>query len=100
MRSKFEAKIERQTKQKKSTARPGGKALQRLFAYLGERDPRLNDQFIVTIPVPKAARPKFGLTKRAFLAKPGMTARHARAAPTAAKSYATAMAKAAAAPTA
>lgn len=43
----------------------GGKALQRLFAYRGRRDPDLNDDVVGSIPVPKSARHKFFLTRRA-----------------------------------
>ncbi len=102
MRSKIDARIERLTKGKKPKSPLGGKALQRLFTYLGERDPKLNDDVVATIAVPKAARPKFGLTKRALRAKPVSAARAAargrrRQAPPAAKPFAAAIAKAAAA---
>ncbi len=97
MRSKLEAKIERRTKRKKPKSPFGGKALQRLFFYLGQRDPTLNDEVVTTIAVPKAARPKFGLTKKALRTKPLRAARIGRAqrsAP-AARSLAAAIAKAA-----
>jgi len=97
MKSKIEARIERRTKRKKPKSPVGGKALQRLFFYLGQRDPKLNDDVVATIVVPKAARPKFGLTKKALRAKPASTAtagRMRRGAP-AAKSLAAALAKAA-----
>ena len=97
MKSKIEARIERRTKRKKPKSPVGGKALQRLFFYLGQRDPKLNDDVVATIVVPKAARPKFGLTKKALHAKPASTAtagRMRRGAP-AAKSLAAALAKAA-----
>ena len=97
MRSKVDARLDRKTRQKKPTARPGGKALQRLFAYLGERDLTLNDDVIATIAVPKGARPKFGLTRKALRAKPvdaAKAGRGQRASP-AAKSFAAAIAKAA-----
>ena len=93
MKSKIEARIERRTKRKKPKSPVGGKALQRLFFYLGERDPKLNDDVVATIAVPKAARPKFGLTKKALRAKPVSAAkagRPRRAAP-AAKSLAAAI---------
>jgi hypothetical protein len=97
MKSKLEAKIERRTKRKKPKSPIGGKALQRLFFYLGERDPKLNDDVVATIAVPKAARPKFGLTKKALRAKPASTATagRMRRGASAAKSLAAALAKAA-----
>ena len=45
--------------------RPGGKALQRLFFYLGVRDPRMTEELLATIPVETSARPEFGLTAKA-----------------------------------
>ncbi len=99
MKSKIETKIERRTKQIKPKSPLGGKALQRLFFYLGERDPTLNDDVVATIAVPKAARPKFGLTKMALRAQPVSVAkagRVRRGAP-AAKSLAAAIIGAAAA---
>ena len=99
MKSKIETKIERRTKQKKTKSPVGGKALQRLFFYLGERDTTLNDDVLAAIPVPKAARPKFGLTKKALRAKPTsvVKAERTRRGPPAAKSLAAAIAKAASA---
>lgn len=47
---------------------PGGKALQRLFAYRGRRNPALNDEVVASIPVPKSARHKVLLTARALRA--------------------------------
>ena len=97
MRSKLDTKIGQRARQRKSKAPVGGKALQRLFFYLGERDPALNDDVLAAIAVPKAARPKFGLTKKALRAKPVSAAkagRVRRGAP-AAKSLAAAIAKAA-----
>jgi photosystem II stability/assembly factor-like uncharacterized protein len=78
---------------------PGGKALQRLFTFLGQRDPALNNDIVATVPVPKATRPNYALTKQALRAKPltaASVARPRRRAP-AAKSYASSMVKAAAA---
>jgi hypothetical protein len=100
MRSKFDAKIERQGKAKKPKPVPGGKALQRLFHFLGQRDPKLNDDVVMALAVPKAARPKFGLTKKAMRAKVGAAARRARprgrrGASPEAKKYAAAIVKAA-----
>jgi hypothetical protein len=100
MRSKFDAKIERRGKAKKPKPVPGGKALQRLFHFLGQRDPKLNDEVVTALAVPKAARPKFGLTKQAMRMKVGADAKRSR--PKArrgvspeAKKYATAVCKAA-----
>ena len=39
--------------------------LQRLFAYLGERDPRLSDEVVATLAVTKVARPTYGPAKKA-----------------------------------
>jgi hypothetical protein len=96
MRSKVDAKIDRRAKRRKYPAPLGGKALQRLFTYLGQRDPKLNNDVVATIAVPRAARPQFGLTKEALRAKPisAKTGRARRGAP-AAKSFAAAVAKAA-----
>lgn len=82
---------------KKPNPFPGGKALQRLFAYLGQRDPALNDDIVAAIAVSKAARPKFGLTRRALRAKPvnAAMAMRARRTQPAARSLAAAIAKAA-----
>ena len=102
MRSKFDAKIESKGrgKAKKPKPVPGGKALQRLFQFLGQRDPKLNDEVVTALAVPKAARPKFGLTKKAMNAKVGVAKRARpktrRGASPEAKKYATAIIKAAA----
>jgi hypothetical protein len=103
MRSKVDAKFERRGKGKKKptpTPVPGGKALQRLFHFLGRRDPKLNDDVVAALAVPKSARPKFGLTKKAMRAKVGGAARAAkskrgRGASPEAKQYAAAIIKAA-----
>jgi hypothetical protein len=102
MRSKIDATIGRRGKQQKVTRPPGGKALQRLFAYLGQRDPALNSEVVATIAVPRAARPKFGLTKLALQARDvsGGKARRARRAQPAARSLAASIIKAATALTA
>ena len=92
MKSKFDAKIQAGGSRSKREPVPGGKALQRLFAYLGERDPALNNEVIASIPVQKSARPAFGLTARARNAP---VARGGRKATTsAAKSFAATIAKA------
>src|ERR1700760_370822 len=104
MRSKFDAKIE--SKGKKAGRKPkpvaGGKALQRLFQFLGQRDPKLNDEVVSSLTVPKIARPKIGLTRKAMSAKLGTGAKRARTAvrrargpSPEAKKYATAVCKAA-----
>ena len=92
MRSKLDAKIGPRVTRRKSKAPFGGKALQRLFFYLGERDPALNDDVLAAIAVPKTARPKFGLTRKALRAKPVSAAKagQARRGPPAAKSLAAA----------
>src|SRR5947208_13802050 len=86
MRSKIDAKLARRANKPNSPV--GGKALQRLFFYLSERDPARNNDVLATIEVPKVARPRFGLTKSAPRARRG------RAAP-AAKSFASAIVDAA-----
>lgn len=99
MRIKRDAKIDRQVKQKPPSP-AGGKVLRRLFAYLGERDPALNNDLVATLEIPKATVPKFGFPKktsrikaaRTLSARP--TKRRASAA-AAAKSFGTAISKAA-----
>jgi hypothetical protein len=97
MRSKRDARIDRQVRQKFPSP-AGGKALRRLFAYLGERDPSLNAEIIATLVIPKATVPKFALPKRMSQAKAARLlaapARKRRAAP-AAKSFAATLSKAA-----
>jgi hypothetical protein len=102
MRSKIDARMARRGKRQTPKSPLGGKALQRLFTYLGERDPKLNDDVVASIAVPKAARPQFGLTRKALRAKPvsaAMAAKAGRARPAQppAKPFAAAIAKAAAA---
>ncbi|MFZ1220752.1 MAG: hypothetical protein WAO00_15770, partial [Chthoniobacterales bacterium] len=60
MKSKNEAQIARKAQVTKSKSPIGGKVLQRLFAYLGQRDPNLNSEIVATVAVPVAARPRFG----------------------------------------
>jgi hypothetical protein len=62
MRSKRDAKINRQVRQKIPSP-AGGKALRRLFTYLAERDPSLNLDVVRTLVIPKATIPKFVLPK-------------------------------------
>src|SRR5258706_3254106 len=83
---------------RRSPKPPGGKALQRLFTFLGQRDPALNNDIVATVAVPKAARPNYALTKQALRARPvtAATAARARKSAPAAKSYAASIIKAAA----
>jgi photosystem II stability/assembly factor-like uncharacterized protein len=112
MRSKIDVRSGRRAERRRSGRRaerrkykelPGGKALQRMFAFLAERDPKLNDEIIGRMALLKAARPTFGLTKRGFAAKPrsrvapGKRAGRAGETSAAAKSLAKGIAKAAAA---
>ena len=69
MRSKLDTKIGQRARQRKSKAPVGGKALQRLFFYLGERDPTLNDDVVATIAVPKAAATKVRTHKEGLTGK-------------------------------
>lgn len=87
----------RATKRRK-VRRPGGKVLQRLFTFLGQRDPTFNNDIVAVVPVPKAVRPNYALTKQAMKAKPVTTRslKRTRRRPPAAKSYAASIAKAAA----
>jgi hypothetical protein len=96
MRSKIDAKINLRTTKRKSPA--GGKALQRLFSYLSERDPAISNDVVATVAPPKATLPRFGLPKSALRARPLSAARSLRPRRTApaAKTLAAAIAKAAA----
>jgi len=97
MRTKREAKIDKQVKQKRPSP-AGGKVLRRLFAYLAERDPALNNDIVATLVVPKATVPKFVFPKQT---SPIKAARTLSARPTkrrgaaAAKSFGAAISKAA-----
>ena len=86
MRSKIDTKLQRRAKKPRSPV--GGKALQRLFFYLSERDPALNNDVLAMIEVPSVARPRFGLAR-------GAAAGRARRAVPVAKSFASAIADAA-----
>ena len=99
MKTKIGARSERATRRKKSRSAAGGKALQRLFAYLGQRDPNLNSDVVATMALPVAARPRFGLTRMAMRAGPMTVAKIRRARPpsAAAKSFARAIIAAASA---
>jgi hypothetical protein len=67
-----------------------------LFAFLGRRDPKLTEDVVATIAVPKAARPKIGLSPKALRAKSVVSPRAGRAGATpAATRFASAIAKAA-----
>lgn len=59
----------RQEARARKPKRPGGKVLQRLFAFLGRRNPALNDPIVATVAVPRAVRQKTSLTKKAMRAK-------------------------------
>jgi photosystem II stability/assembly factor-like uncharacterized protein len=89
MQRKIDETINRHAKHKKSTKPLGGKALQRLFVYLGERDPRLVSELLARLTFPKHVRPQFG-----------SGAKRARRAPAAVKSFAAAIVRAGAARTA
>ena len=97
MRTKRDAKIDKQIKQKRPSP-AGGKVLRRLFAYLAERDPALNNDIVANLVVPKATVPKFVFPKQTSQLK---AARMLSARPTkrrgaaAAKSFGAAVAKAA-----
>src|SRR5262249_57984909 len=96
MRSKIDPKDERRGRGRRPARRPGGgKALQRLLTYLGERDPHLVGD-VVPMEVPPAARPRVGPTRRALRVRPAR-ARRARAAPTpvASRTFAAAISRAA-----
>ena len=83
-------------RRRKTPRRPGGKVLQRLFAFLGQRDPGLNDDVVARVPVPKSVRPNYALTPRALHAKPVTAKSVARHRVPAAKPFAAAIVKAAA----
>jgi hypothetical protein len=99
MRSKLDVKIDTRGRKQKPKPLPGGKVLQRLFSYFTERDPALSSEVVATIPVPKAARPRFALTRRALRAKPvnAATLAKPRRGPPASKPFAAALLKAVAA---
>jgi hypothetical protein len=100
MKTKIDARIDRAAAPQNKPKSPlGGKVLQRLFAYLGQRDPNLNSDVVATVAVPVAARPRFGLTKMAMRAGPVTVAKVRRkgGASSAAKSFASAIISAAAA---
>ena len=70
MKSKRDASLNKRLPSRKRKSPPGGKVLQRLFAYLGQRDPELNEEIVETVPTEKSARQKFELSKRALRAEP------------------------------
>lgn len=97
MRSNDDAAIEAAARSRPRSPR-GGKALQRLFYYLGRRDRELNDEVVSGIPVPRASRPRFQLTEAAMAAAPGRpVAGAARARRRASQSFAAALIDAASA---
>lgn len=83
---------------RRAPKRPGGKVLQRLFTYLGQRDLTLNNDIVATVAVPKTVRLGYALTRQAMHARPvtAATATRPRRRPPAARSYAAAIIKAAA----
>ena len=99
MKNKLDPRSKASARRKKARSSPGGKALQRLFAYLGQRDPVLNNDVIARVAVPAAARPQFAVTKMAMRAGPLTIAKIRRARPpsAAAKSFARAIIAAASA---
>ena len=96
MRSRIDVKPRAGGPRARPASRPGGKALQRLFHYLGTRNPAINDDVVAAVPVGRAVRPQFGLTARARGAPvPELArARRARRAPSS-RPFAAALAKAA-----
>ena len=97
MRSKVDEKNERVRKGKRPR-RPlkGGKALQRLLAYLAARDPQMIGEVVDTVHVPAAARPKVGPAARALSAPSARKAApRTAAAPAAARTFARGIARAA-----
>src|SRR5918995_1709253 len=97
MRSKTDAKIEPRTRQRKPKSPLGGKALQRLFFYVTQRDPALTKDVVAAIAVPRTAQPQFGIPKNLLRAKRGSApnAASARRGAPAAKTFAAAIVKAA-----
>ena len=99
MRSKIDPKDDRSRGRRKVKSPKGGKALQRLLSYLGERDLKLIPE-TVPVDVPAASQPKVGGVRRALKTQPAAvrTARAARTrrAPAASKMYASSLSRAAA----
>ena len=96
MRTRRDAKIDRQIKQKPPSP-AGGKVLRRLFAYLAERDPGLNNDVVATFVIPKATVPKFVFPKQTSRIKAAraLSARPTKRRVAAAKSFGAAISKAA-----
>src|SRR5688572_10485348 len=76
MRSKTEVRRHSRATPKSNQAKrvrrpkpPGGKVLQRLFTFLGQRDPALNDDIVATVAVPNSVRLRYARTKRALGAR-------------------------------
>jgi photosystem II stability/assembly factor-like uncharacterized protein len=99
MRSKADARLNRRATRGTALARSRDKVLQRLFAFLGQRDPSLNDDVVAGMAVAKRARQGFGFTKRArnATAYDARMAKRARPVSAAATSFASARLKAIAA---
>ena len=96
MKSKFDVKIEGRARRSIRKPVPGGKALQRLFAYLGARDPAISGEVVAMRPVQKSARPAFGMSTKARNAPvAGAARRKVRVRTPSAKAFAAAIGKAA-----
>jgi hypothetical protein len=73
MKSKIDERLERgggRRGKRASTPVKGGKALQRLFSFLGPRDPRMIADVVESRAVPASARPRVGPAGRALRAAP------------------------------
>jgi hypothetical protein len=97
MKSTADSKIGRRGDKAAPKLVPGGKALQRLFNYLARRDPAINEEVVESMAVPKRARPRFVLSKRALQLekRPGKRTMRRRKFAPAAKPMAMKIAKAA-----
>jgi hypothetical protein len=99
MRSKIDERLERGVGRRRARAsKPakGGKVLQRLFSFLGPRDPRMIADVLESRAVPASAQPRVGPAGRALRAAPARAARaRTRQATPAAKAYSRALSKAA-----
>jgi hypothetical protein len=88
MQRKRELRQKDRSRARRKTPRPpGGKVLQRLFSFLGQRDPALNDDVVATLVKPRAPRPNFALTRTALRAPLSSRPSRRRRSP-AAKSFA------------
>lgn len=94
MESRFDARIKLGRRAAKRKPIPGGKVLQRLFAYQEQRDPALNTEFLASTPVQKDARAAFGLSAK-VRRTPAASAARRGAAGAASKFFAASIIKAA-----